>query len=307
MIGQLPGTLADRSISIELQRRLAGEALAPYRLDRTEHLDRLASKVARWVADNAARVRAADPLMPPGVFNRVADNWAPLLAIADVAGGEWPQRARRALEVIRATAEDTSVRVQLLGDICAIFAHRQVDRLPSDELVKALIAIEGHPWAEWNAGKPLSKNGLARLLKPLKIRPGTKRIAGEKTVKGYYVSDFDDAFARYLGQEVGFDPSHRHNADEMGTSEDFSSVTPEPSVTDGKREKSNNDRHCDGVTDADPRFARIANGDGAARHRCDHCGQLGASGHWNWPGRPDGIWLHPPCEGGWYESEGGRS
>jgi hypothetical protein len=89
----------------------------------------------------------------------------------------------------------------------------------------------------------------------------------------------------------------------MGTSEDFSSVTPEPSVTDGKREKSNNDRHCDGVTDADPRFARIANGDGAARHRCDHCGQLGASGHWNWPGRPDGIWLHPPCEEAWYESE----
>jgi putative DNA primase/helicase len=276
MIGQLPGTLADRSICIELQRRLAGEALAPFRLDRTEHLDRLASKAARWAADNADRVRAADPLMPPGVFNRVADNWAPLLAIADVAGGEGPQRARRALETIQATAEDASVRVQLLGDICAIFAHRQVDRLPSDELVKALIAIEGHPWAEWNAGKPLSKNGLARLLRPLKIRPGTKRIAGEKTVKGYYLSDFDDGFKRYLRQEGGFDPSHRHNADEMGTSEGFSSVTPEPSVTDEKGEKSNNDGHCDGVTDTDRGFAHAANGNGVANHRCDHCGQPGA-------------------------------
>ena len=65
MIGQLPGTLADRSISIELTRRLAGEALEPFRLDRTEHLDRLASKAARWAADNADRVRAADPSMPP--------------------------------------------------------------------------------------------------------------------------------------------------------------------------------------------------------------------------------------------------
>ena len=307
MIGQLPGTLADRSISIELKRRLAGEALEPFRLDRTEHLDRLASKAARWAADNANRVRAADPSMPPGVFNRVADNWAPLLAIADVAGSEWPQRARRALEAIQATAEDASIRVQLLTDIRVIFDEYKLDRLPSDKLIEALIAIESRPWAEWKAGKPLSKNGLARLLKPLKIRPGTKRIAGEKTAKGYYLSDFDDAFSRYLGQEGGIDPSHRHNADEMGTSEDFSSVTPEPSVTDGKRAKSNNDGHCDGVTDADRGFARAANGNGAANRRCDHCGQLGASGHWNWPGRPDGIWLHPPCEEAWYESEGGRS
>ena len=28
--------------------------------------------------------------MPAGVFNRAADNWRPLLAIADAAGGEWP-------------------------------------------------------------------------------------------------------------------------------------------------------------------------------------------------------------------------
>ena len=248
MIGQLPGTLADRSIGIELQRRLAGEVVEPFRFGRTEHLDRLASKAARWAADNADRVRAADPLMPPGVFNRVADNWAPLLAIADVAGGEWPQRARRALQAIQGTVEDDSVRVQLLTDIRAIFADRQLDRLPSLKLVEELIAIEGRPWGEWKAGKPLSQNGLARLLKPLKIRPGTKRIAGEKTAKGYDLSQFDDAFKRYLGQEGGFDPSHRHDADEMGTSEAFSSVTSEPSVTDAKCEKPNNGGHCDGVT-----------------------------------------------------------
>jgi Protein of unknown function (DUF3631) len=242
MIGQLPGTLADRSIGIELQRRLAGEVVEPFRFDRTEHLDRLASKAARWAADNADRVRAADPSMPPGVFNRLADNWRGLLAIADAAGGEWPQRARRALEAIQGTVEDNSIRVQLLADIRAIFADRQVDRLPSLKLVEDLIAIEGRPWAEWKAGK-LSQNGLARLLNPLKIRPGTKRIAGEKTAKGYDLSQFDDAFKRYLGQEGGFDPSHRHDADKMGTSEVFSSVTSEPSVTDGKCEKLNNGGH----------------------------------------------------------------
>src|SRR5262249_5781759 len=119
MIGQLPGTLADRSISIELQRRLAGEVVEPFRFDRTEHLDRLAGKAARWAADYAEHLRAADPVMPLGVFNRVADNWRSLLAIADAAGGEWPERARQALEAIEGTVEDSSVRVQLLTDIRA--------------------------------------------------------------------------------------------------------------------------------------------------------------------------------------------
>ena len=73
----------------------------------------------------------------------------------------------------------------------------------------------------------LSQNGLARLLKPLKIRPGTKHIAGEKTAKGYYLSDFEDAFRRYLAQESRFGPSHRHNMDEMAASQTSHSVTPE--------------------------------------------------------------------------------
>ena len=305
MIGQLPGTLADRSITIELQRRLAGEPVEPFRFDRSEQLDRLASKAARWAADNVDRVRAPDPSMPPGVFNRVADNWRSLLAIADVVGGEWPQRGRRALKAIQGTVEDDSIRVQLLADIRVVFTERGVDRLPSGELVEALVAIEGRPWAEWKAGKPLSQNGLARLLKPLKIRPGTKRIGGE-TAKGYYLYQFDDAFRRYLGQGEGFNPSHRHNLDGMGTSEGFPSVTPSPSVTLANCEKPNNDRHCDGVTDANPRPAREANGNGEADHRCDHCGHPGAFGQWDWPGRPDGIWLHPRCEAGWMNS-GGRS
>jgi putative DNA primase/helicase len=302
MIGKLPGTLADRSIAIELQRRLAGEPVEPFRSDRTEHLDQLVRKAARWAADNLDRLRAADPVMPPGVFNRVADNWRPLLAIADIVGGEWPVRARRALESIQATVEDDSVRVQLLADIRPIFTERGIERLPSGELVEALLTMEGRPWAEWKAGKPLSSNGLARLLKPLKIRPATMRFGG-KTAKGYHVSQFDEAFRRYLDQEGGFNPLPRNNLDLTDTYEDFQTVTPPPDVTDGKCQKPNNDGLCYGVTVADPASRRAPNGSRAADHRCDHCGQLGATGHWDWPGRPEGIWLHPGCEEPWSDSE----
>jgi len=42
--------------------------------------------------------------------------------------------------------------------------------------------------------------------------------------------------------------------------------------------------------------------DHAAR-RCDHCGALGATGRWDWTGRPDGIWLHLRCEEPWFDKE----
>jgi len=39
--------------------------------------------------------------------------------------------------------------------------------------------------------------------------------------------------------------------------------------------------------------------------RCDHCGsQVGITNPYDWPGRPDGIRLHPWCEGPWFDSEG---
>ena len=36
------------------------------------------------------------------------------------------------------------------------------------------------------------------------------------------------------------------------------------------------------------------------KHHCDHCDSvLGITKWWNWPGYPDGIWLHERCEGDW--------
>jgi putative DNA primase/helicase len=199
LIGKLPGTLADRSVPIELRRRRADEPIEPFRFDRTEHLDQLARKAARWALDNADRIRGADPEMPDSVLNRAADNWRPLLAIADEAGDKWPAGTRLAIQYTSAAAagDEQSVRVLLLSDIRAIFTERRLDRLPSAELVEALVVIEGRQWAEWKAGKPITANGLARLLAPFGIKPGTIRTAGG-TPKGYQLTQFEDAFARYL-------------------------------------------------------------------------------------------------------------
>jgi hypothetical protein len=199
MIGKLPATLADRSVPIELRRRRSDEPIEPFRLDRAEHLDQLARRTARWARDNADDVRGADPDMPAGLFNRAADNWRPLLIIADAAGGEWPARARRAVQHTGGApaGDEQSARVLLLSDIRAIFVEREAERLTSAELVEALVAIEGRPWAEWKAGKPITANGLARLLTPFKIAPETIRV-GDRTPKGYQRAHFEDTFSRYL-------------------------------------------------------------------------------------------------------------
>src|SRR5262249_17490506 len=95
MIGQLPGTLADRSVNIDLVRRKADEAIEPFRFDRVEHLTVLARKLMRGTRDNAEAIAAAEPQMPAGLYNRAADNSRGLLSIATVAGGDWLARATR--------------------------------------------------------------------------------------------------------------------------------------------------------------------------------------------------------------------
>ena len=173
---------------------------------------------ARWAADQLDGLRDADPAVPEGVFNRAADNWRPLLAIADAAGGDWPERARNAAVALAAEHSDESRRVQLLGDIADAFDAKKTDRLSSDELTAHLIGLEDRPWAEWSKGRPLSKNQLARLMKPFGVSPSTIRLDAGHTIKGYYLSACDDTLARYLPDHP---LSKRHNGTSKAEPSDF--------------------------------------------------------------------------------------
>jgi putative DNA primase/helicase len=147
MIGKLPGTLADRSIEITLQRKRAGDKVAKFRLDRVEHLHTLGRKLARFARDNAAKIQAADPETPAALHDRAADNWRPLLAIAEAAGGNWPARSRKAAMEVHGAADDADERgVQLLADIKAVFEAGDDDALWTEELLELLTAMKERPW-----------------------------------------------------------------------------------------------------------------------------------------------------------------
>jgi len=207
-IGRLPGTIEDRAIKIALRRRRADEPVQRFRLDRLTDLRPIAQRAARWVADHIEELRVADPPVPAELHDRAADNWRPLLAIADAAGDAWPERARgAALALTLDSADDAeTVRTMLLADLRALFAARASDRIASEEVVAQLGLLDDRPWAEYRAGKPITKAQLARLLKPFGISSGTIRLPDGRTPKGYHLASFADAFARYLPLESATTP-----------------------------------------------------------------------------------------------------
>jgi hypothetical protein len=137
----------------------------------------------------------------PELDDRANDNWEPLLAIADCAGGDWPDRARAAaisLSRERNDAEQAgSIHEQLLEDIRGYFTRTDHTDAGTQVLLDYLRSLEGRPWSEASHGRPLTGNHLGRLLKRYEVRPKNMR-RGRDVVKGYDRADFNDAFTRYL-------------------------------------------------------------------------------------------------------------
>src|SRR5262249_55642226 len=162
-------------------------------------LKQLARMAARFAADSFDELKAANPSVPAMLENREADNWRPLLAIAEAAGGAWPSVAREVAEklVLASRATEQSKSVMLLEDIHALLPGFSGKQVPSAELVKALAQLEDRPWAESKGGKPIPPNAVARLLAPFQIKPFEMRM-GAHVVRGYEAAQFADAFARYV-------------------------------------------------------------------------------------------------------------
>jgi putative DNA primase/helicase len=198
LIGKLPSTLDDRSVHIEMRRKIPDEKVASFRLGHTPDLDDLARKAARWATDNAEALRGREPKMPSGVENRKADNWESLFVIADAVGGKWPSAIRETAVEACIWKEDESQSIRLLADIRAVFHETNVTvNISSADLAQALVDMPDKGWSECNRGKPLTQNGLARKLKPFGVYPKNIRV-GAAVPKCYEICDFDDAFARYL-------------------------------------------------------------------------------------------------------------
>lgn len=193
-LDDLPDTLMSRSVVVRMRRRSQQEIVEPFRprLNAPEG-ETLRDQLARWAMTIPAGVW---PDMPDGIEDRDADIWEALLAVADAAGGDWPDRARVSAVtlVTDSKAAIPSMGVRLLADIRTIFGEE--DYLFTEELLAGLVAIDEAPWADLR-GKPIDARGLARRLAKYEVKPRTVRV-GDRTGKGYAREDLADPWARYV-------------------------------------------------------------------------------------------------------------
>jgi putative DNA primase/helicase len=197
-IGHLAETLMDRAIVLELRRKLPTESVERLRHAEPGLFNRLVSKLARFAEDAAPFIERARPALPEALNDRAQDNWEPLLAIADYAGGEWPRLARdAALKISGAEQDAVSLSAELLADVQEVFELKRLARLKTADLIQALIDDDMKPWATYNRGRPMSPRQLAKRLEDYGIRPKTQRM-GYDRAKGYDLADMRDAFVRYL-------------------------------------------------------------------------------------------------------------
>jgi hypothetical protein len=252
-IGKLAGTIEDRSIPLRMRRKVQGETAANIRRSDPQPWIDLQARITRWAVDHRHAMARARPAFALGLGDRAQDCWEPLLAIADLAGSQWPGLARAAALALHGVEEDTpSINVELLRDIEAAFKERHTSRLATTELLNTLTHDEEAPWATWNRGNPMRPRQLAQRLSEFGIKSKTTRLSNGSQLKGYTLADFGDAFRRYLSAEeavLSVPPSQPHSS---AVCEAYRPVPATNVVRHEKAPQPASDKDCNAGTDKNP-------------------------------------------------------
>jgi hypothetical protein len=222
-------------VAIVLARRKKSERVARFRFRQVaEETVLLRRAVAVWADSAISALRDARPPLPESLDDRAAEIWEPLLAVADAAGGSWPEQARKAACALdHADMEAESLGVLLLHAIKETFEgldkeeknpppvdlfvgeqQRKIDYILTVDLLVALVDRDAEPWGGWwgtdverAVEKKTTPRGpagkLAALLRPFEVQSKNIRTPGG-VFKGYLRADFADAFERYVeGDDPG--------------------------------------------------------------------------------------------------------
>lgn len=211
-LDDLPDTIMTRSVVVRMRRRAPGERVEPWRL-RTcgPDADALGERLREWSGRVEHLAGMKWPEMPEGVEDRDADVWEALLAVADLAGGVWPQRAAAAARAMvgRSRERTLTIGVMLLRDLRAVFTEAGESKLSTEDVLDRLVEIDESPWGDIR-GKALDARGLSRRLSKYGVKSKTVRTPAG-VVKGYDTGDLADAWSRYLPSVT--DPSTEGSTD----------------------------------------------------------------------------------------------
>jgi hypothetical protein len=207
---ELPTTVHDRSFRLDMMR--AKEDEKPLRFTPPERRKveqegyAIQLRLGAFAERHMEALMTSSPTLPETMDDRGQDIAEPLLAIADVAGGDWPKKARTALVKVRQAmqkSDSMSDTELLLRDIKDVFAAKAL--LYSEDIVAGLLKKEESPWRTMG----MNQHKLARMLHQFTEFPGGPRItsqrlrvggrkSGNPLKAGYKRKQFEDAWNRYL-------------------------------------------------------------------------------------------------------------
>ena len=182
---------------MRLPKALPGEVRAHLSDGTSSVLRTIKAKFARWTVDLR---HLPEPELPAGLHNRLGDNWRPLVALADLAGGRWPGLIRMAALSSLSADQEEGQLIALLRGIRRAFGEK--DFLETHSLIDSLLVDDEHDWATANNHKPINAAWLRWRLRGVLApkQDGTfgsdRRGSGEKQ-RGYLRHRFEDAWARY--------------------------------------------------------------------------------------------------------------
>ena len=203
LLKKLPATTVSRSIVISLERAAEGEINTDDIFNRKQHqasIQETGRKIARFIHDNRLKIANHNPSLPEGVRNRLADKWTPLFRIAEVAGGEWPHNAKKALYG-QIDLSEPSKALELLQDVQNVMPSE--GHIFTETLIDRICNLDDSPWSEYNfeewdaEKKKIGSRQVSNLLKKYGLKPTTVKINGVPK-KGYKSSELENAFRRYI-------------------------------------------------------------------------------------------------------------
>jgi len=195
-LGKVPETIETRSVPIPMVKRKEGSRrVKPFRLRTAgERMNAVKGKLEAWSGIAFPKLLIAETELP--FPDRRADVWEPLVAIGNLAGGDWQSRAWKACKAItdeQAKKQKTATGVQLLGDCRTVIGTRE--NMFTAELLTGLKGLPDTVWTDLESRK------LWAWLAEFDVTSTTIR-RGDQVAKGVRASAFAAAWKLYLPDVV---------------------------------------------------------------------------------------------------------
>src|SRR5262249_20124836 len=204
LLAHLDAATRTRCISVQMVPKLADETVTSLRYaGDDENFVILRRKFLRWSTDNMPALKAARPWMPDGFFSRLEENYHLLFAIADLAGGEWPKKARAGAVKLSQEPAAPSLGKRLLAIFFTLFTRHGL--LLTSKQAEQLVPVEDDEFANYkNYGRPINKFEIAALMRPFRVFPGVIHPRGKPADRGWDGGwdSFTIAFKHYLGKTL---------------------------------------------------------------------------------------------------------